>query len=181
MPKYTITEALAETKLLKTKIKTKKDFIGNNVGRMDVTPDPFEKEEGGSVGRIKREFQAIDDYRKRLIGIRTAIQNANSLTRLKIGEREMSITDWLNWKREVADEEVAFINQALSSVQQLKTQNERNPQVLKDKDTGAMQVLKPVFHLDQSWLQKQLEVNQEISGELDGKLSMLNATTFIEV
>lgn len=181
MPKYTITEGLAETKLIKAKIQTKKDFISQNVGRMDITPDPFEKEDGGSAGRVKREFQAIADLRMRLVGIRSAIQSANSVTRLTIGEREMSVTDWLNWKREVADEELSFIKQASTSIQQLKNQNERSPQVLKDKETGDSRILKPVFNIDQGWIQKQLEVVQTTLGELDGKLSMLNATTFIEV
>lgn len=180
MARYTITEGLAETKLIKTKIQTKKNFISSNAGRLEVIPDPFEKD-GGSLKRNSEEFQALKDLRERLVRIRTAIQVANSSTELTIGERKMCITDWLNWKREVADEELAFINQAISSLNQIKTQNERAPQCQKDPTTGEMRAIKPVFHLDQAWLQRQLETVQNIVGELDGKLSMLNATTFIEV
>lgn len=181
MQKMTITEALAKTKILKAKITSRKESTSQNLGRMDITPDPFEKEDGGSAGKIKRDFQAMADFRLSLVATRTAIQNVNSVTRLRIGEREMSVTDWLNWKREVADEELAFLKQAQTSIQQLKNQNERSPQVLKDKETGESRILKPVFNIDQAWLEKQIDIVQTTLGELDGKLSMLNATTFIEV
>lgn len=176
----TITEALAEIPLIEKKIQSKREYISQNVGRTSVMADPLAKTEGGSPAVIAREFQAIGDLSTQLVKIRSAIQERNTTNYVTLGEKTMTVAEWLNWRREVAPKTVSFLKQVTQACQQMKNQFERSPQILKDQE-GKQTIIQPVFHVDLEWVQKELERNEAILGELDGKLSMMNATTFVEV
>lgn len=179
MNKMTITEALAETKLIKSKIQAKKAFIADHGARLDIMPDPLANE-GGSDKRIKEELQGITDLRKRLVDIRTAIARANIETKVCVGKLNMSIADWINWKREVSDEHKNFLSQAVEQMRQTRRKLEQSPQVAKNED-GSQRIIKPVYHLNEGDIQKELEELLTVIGELDGKLSLTNATTFVTI
>lgn len=179
MAKLSVTEALAEVSLIEKKVASKRAYISQNLGRSSAVGDPLEKS-GGSDKVITETFQAISDLDKRRVAIRSAIQGKNCEAKLTINERTMSITDWLNTRREVAPGHLDFLKQLNTAQQQLKTQFERQPQILKGDD-GKQTIITPVFHIDPAWVQKELETWETMMGELDGKLSYLNATTFIEI
>lgn len=179
MAKMTITEALAETKLIVKKVKAQEEFIANNAGRTSVMNDPLEKS-GGTPAAITKAFQSIKDLQTRLVKIRTAVQSVNTTKHLVIGEKSMCIADWLNYRREVAPSYQAFLKLASMECAKLRNQFERTPQIIK-LDSGEQKIIQPVFHIDLEWLRKESEVVETVLGELDGKLSLLNATTEIEV
>jgi hypothetical protein len=77
--KLTITEALAEIKTINARLQKKRESIGTNLMRDSRIKDPMESE-GGSEEFIRKETQAIDDLQKRIVSIRTAIQQQNLVT-----------------------------------------------------------------------------------------------------
>jgi hypothetical protein len=178
MMKMTITEALAEVKIIDKKILSQNEYISQNVGRTSVMSDPLEKS-GGSQFAIQKAFQSISDLNERKVKIRSVIQQINCVTKVVIGEKTKTISEFLNWKREVAPSYIDFLKKANQACQQMKVQFERQPQILKDAE-GKQTIIQPVFHIDLDWLHKELEKTETMLGELDGKLSLLNATTFVE-
>ena len=101
MSKLTITEALAEIKTINKRLQTKRQNTLQYVARDARVKDPLERE-GGSVEFLKRERQSIKDLEQRVVAIRTAIQRSNLETRTTIAGRELSIAEWLTWRREIS-------------------------------------------------------------------------------
>ena len=75
-----ISEALAEIKLIDKKIKKKREDINTHSTRLEHLNDPFPLEHGGSAGFIKRELQAISDLIDRHVTQLKALQELQSLT-----------------------------------------------------------------------------------------------------
>jgi len=170
--KLTITEALAEVKTLNARIAKKRQGVANYLLRDARLRDPMEAE-GGVVDWIKRESQAIGDLEQRIVSIRTAIQRANLQTRLKVGSQTKVIAEWLNWRREVADGQKQHLNGLAGQIVNARrtVQNNKLPD-------GTHPDL--VVHLSEKDLGAQIETMEQTLGELDGKLSLLNATTTVE-
>jgi len=165
----TITEALAKTKLLVKKIDQKWESIA----RMAILPgdkkDPLEKE-GGSAAVIERELQAINDLSAELTSIRTKIQAANQSNILVLAETTKSVADWLNWHRE--------------SFPLLSTGTQRLIAVIENyrrSRTNPANQPEAVINVDETKLRKQAEWLLEVEGQLDGQLSLFNATHTIEL
>lgn len=189
MDKMTITEALAETKTIAKRLEKKRQFVFGNIGRDARVKDSFEAD-GGSSEYLRRERQAIADLEKRLVSIRTSIQRSNLATSVAIGRTTMSVAEWLTFRREVAEgrrQFLAALNQGIKKVrEQVQREGGRiNP-------TGAINALALVegagkspndviLHLNERELIEEQEELEKTLGDLDGKLSLLNATTVVEI
>lgn len=177
--KITITEALAEVKTIGKRIEKKKEFIAAYVLRQEMVRDPLEKH-GGSAKALAAELQGIGDLHERLIRIRAAVQHSNLATSLTIGKTTRVVADWLTWRKEVAPGLQKFI-------MQLRADIEKNRQQLRTKGVtvGAVSAeMKPtdvIVNIDEGNLASSAEALEETLGTLDGKLSLLNATTTVEI
>jgi len=172
--KITITEGLSELRLIDKKIASKQKAVVGLVTRVSLLADPI-KTEGGSEVYISRELQAIGDLFDRKTNIRRAIRKANEKTVLKVNDSEMSVADWLVWRREVAETEQYLYNQIRKQVQLSEVtfvQNQQRQTELKQADLIINVDIKTVFD--------NLADIEETMERLDGKLSLINATTFIE-
>src|SRR4029077_17206699 len=98
--KLTITEALAEIKTIGKRVETKQSQLESYIVRDSRMRDPMEKD-GGSAEFIKRERQAITDLQKRVVNLRLAIQQSNMVTKLSLNGTDMTVYEWLIWRREV--------------------------------------------------------------------------------
>ena len=181
MSKMTITEALAELKTINKRLQTKRQNTLQYVARDARVKDPLERE-GGSVEFLKRERQAIRDLEKRVVDIRTAIQRSNLETRASIGGHDMSVAEWLTWRREVSVASREYLNLLQYNIKNMrdKLQKEGRTMIAAQAEADA----KPgdvVVHLEEKLLLEEQEVFDTVTGELDGRLSLLNATTTIEV
>lgn len=174
----TITEALAELKTIEKRITAKREFVRNYMFRLDNLKDPFEKD-GGSVKHVHAEMQAIADLEARAVTVRRAIQSANDSTVLSLSGTEMSIADWLVWRREVAPSRERFLRDI---AQKLNTARDT---VRRQQTYTVGSVEQPkvdiIVNVDESRLNKELESLQEALGNLDGQLSLKNATVMVEV
>lgn len=198
----TITEALAEIKTIGKRLQKKREAVLNNIGRDSRLRDPMVTADfpGGVVEFVKRERQAIEDLEKRIVTIRTAIQRSNLETRCTVGDNTHTVQEWLNLRREVLESTPSMENPSGGRKQFLTAMNlairQVREKVQRDHpggrvvaaaaasaivQSGEKPPIEILIHLDEKNLLEEQEGLEKVLGELDGKLSLLNATTVIDV
>ena len=173
----TITEALAEIKTIEKRLQSKREFVLTYLMRFETMKDPLEKD-GGSVKAVKAEQQAISDLENRIVELRRLIQKANEDTKLTIEGEERSIADWLVWRREVAPGQEQFLYGLRSRLTQARQQVSRQ-QPTYGRDNVPEKPLDIVVSVNESDLAKSTEKVKSILGQLDGLLSLKNATVVV--
>jgi hypothetical protein len=166
MKEITITEALAEIKVLKARIEKKISAIRGFLTRRSDFLDPLEKD-GGSPNYVAAELQSIHDLSENIQRIRTAIQRANHDVKLTLRGTERSIQGWLNWRREVAPLRQSLFTAIAREIDKARPVGENDPQYLVNVDEKFIAAVSEQHVI-------QLE-------ELDGKLSLLNATVLVTI
>lgn len=175
----TITEALAEIKLLNDKIAKKRSFVLDNLVRIKQLPDALASQ-GGTQTVITSEVQAINDLETRLIKVRTAIMLANLVNTAECSGHTKSLYAWLVWKREVSTSKRNFFEQIYSHTKRKIDDLQKNPQVLQN-ETGVKALVEPETSLPyMEYANKYSEVS-EMLNKLDGVLSLKNATVLVEL
>lgn len=183
--KTTITEALADIKTSLSRIEKKRAIAGSFLGRDSRIRDPHEAE-GGSREFVRRERQAIADLEEKIVRIRTAIQKANQEVTIEIEGTTRTVGAWLNWRREVSENAKKFIATMATNINNLRQQAVRQGQsiIANGNVTAAntnMAVGDLVVNVDETALAEEIDKMERILGTLDGRLSLINATTMIEV
>lgn len=176
----TITEALAEVKTIGKRIAKKREFIGGYLVRQDKLKDPLVNE-GGSAAAIAREQQAVDDLESRIVAIRRAIADANARTEITLHGVTRTISDWLTWRREVAPARQAFNQKARGTLAQLRLEAQRKGVALRGSEVEVTDPNDLIVNVSEVELSKEAETMEHILGDLDGQLSLKNATTFVDV
>lgn len=176
----TITEALAEIKTVEKRIAAKREFVKTYLARSEGLKDPLEKD-GGSAKAITEAQQSIWDLETRLVELRRLIQSANEKTAISLEGETRSIADWLVWRREIAPGRKQFLNSLSSSISNLRS----NAMSRGFNMVGVNQVnsdVKPtdiIVNIAEGELSKEIEALQNILGQLDGQLSLKNATVMV--
>lgn len=173
----TITEALAEIKTTAKRIASKKNFINQYLYRLEGTKDPLEKD-GGSAKIIDQELQAIQDLENNIVTLRRGIQTANEKTSLTIEGETMSIADWLIWRREVYPSKSVYYAQLRNALSQVREQAKRQG-VSINAPQGQEKPNDVVVNINEKALAGLIETMDKIDGQLDGQLSLKNATVTI--
>lgn len=178
MPKLTITEALAEIKTNQSRIQKKRETIMRYFSRDAKLRDPI-TDEGGTQAFVKKERQSIGDLEGRIVKIRSAIQDVNLKTSLTIGGATKTVAEWLNWRREISNGQKAFLASMASHVSQVRAQAMR--QGMKVAEGESYTPGDVVIAVGEQELAREIEGMETVLGTLDGKLSLLNATTTVDV
>lgn len=165
--RITITEALAEKRLIKAKIEKKTMFVTQYHLGSEGRTDPLAKQ-GGSDKLLPHELDSIRDLWNRYTLIVAAIQKVNSETTLTVNDITDTVARWLIWKREVYEPYSRFF----LSLQQRAAVNRGQ----RNKDSETI-----ISYLDERIIQGILERMVDTFGKLDGALTLLNSTTFIEL
>lgn len=174
----TITEALAELKLLKSKVQKKQSFILTFLCRQEGLRDPLDKS-GGSEKEIASEIQAVNDLLGRYTKLRTAIANANAATAVEINGVKNTIAEWLVWRREVFPLTQSFLTAQVNHIANIRKQVQQQlgqPQPGTDPAFFQLKV-----NVDEKALSDTLEKLNDTFNTLDGRLSLHNATCAVEV
>lgn len=178
----TITEALAELKTIQARIVKKRDSIQQYLARQDAQRDPLERSvDGGSLAFIRNEMQAVADLETRVVAIRSAIQRKNHDINITVGDTTKSLADWLTWRREVMPLREAFyarVRGAIASVRQQAMQKGL-PVVVPGQQAQAPGDV--IVNVDEKQISDEIEKLETIKGQLDGQLSLKNATVMVEV
>lgn len=174
----TITEALAEIKTIGKRLEKKRANVLQFIARQDGIRDPLEKE-GGSVAFVAAERQAIADLGLRIVTLRGGIQKANETNVITIAGKTRTISDWLIWRRDVASGEGAFLSQLRQQLNSVRQQAQKAQSAVIPAGAVAASPADYIVNLDEQELARQIEAHEEILGQLDGQLSLKNATTQI--
>lgn len=186
MAKITITEALAEIKTINKRLVSKREFVLNYLCQEEKLVDPLLKD-GGAEVVLLRERQGISDLEQRIVDIRAAIAKSNDATLVTINSKTRSMTEWLAWRRDVSANEGGFLNaMRLRIAQERRAQSQAQPSTRfavahASASTGERQPANIVVFVNEQKLAQESEQFEDTLGQLDGKLSLLNATTFIEL
>jgi hypothetical protein len=178
MTKMTITEALAEIKTINARIGKKREAVMRYFARDAKLRDPMEAD-GGSKEFVRRERQAVHDLEERIVRIRTAIQTANISNSLQVGETSRSVSAWLNWRRDVSAGQKGFLGQLAGGLTQVRQNAVRQGMTVTDKDNYAPGDV--AIMVNEQELSREIEALEGVLGSLDGKLSLFNAVTTVEV
>jgi hypothetical protein len=186
MSTITITEALQEIKTIGLRLNKKRGSIGSYLAREARVRDPLEKD-GGSEKFITEELQAINDLEKRIVAIRTAIQRSNLGASLTIGAMSFTVAEWLTWRREIAGNQKQFLHTVVNAIAGFRNEVQKKggrvvgSAVAINEAIGVNDPPQIVVNIDERKVVKAQEEMEEVTGVLDGKLSLFNATTLIEV
>lgn len=172
MSKITITEALAEIKTIGKRIAKQVEFVNTYVSRPEMVRDPLDKE-GGSESLVNKGVQSILDLYTRWVDLRMAIQKANEETLLTVGDQTMPIARWLVWRREVSTPLQQFWATLGAKVSQHNYQW-KNQQ-------GITENCNAIINYPITKISEKHEQIVMVLGNLDGQLSLKNATTVIDV
>lgn len=189
MAEMTITEGLAEIKTIGKRLQKKKEAVLNNIARDSRLKDPLAGADGAtSESFVAGERQAIQDLERRIVSIRIAIQRKNLETAFTIGENTYTIQEWLDFRRDVSVGRQNFYAQMNNAITNIRTKAQATGARVTGIGSsaaivaaGEKQPVEILLHLDERQLLKDQEGLEQVLGELDGKLSLLNATTVINV
>ena len=174
----TITEALAEIKTINKRLEKKREFVSQFLWRQERIKDPLEKD-GGSQETIKRERQAINDLEERVIKIRRAIQQANDATTVTILEVSRTVSEWLTWRREIAQNQQKFLAVLRTGIYNMRQEAQKKGlNIAQNKETISSDN-DIVVNINEQELAKNIERLEEMLGTLDGQLSLKNATVLL--
>jgi len=172
-----LTEALAELKTLKKRIEATQQTILQYVVRDERMKDPLESG-GGTKTVIAQELQKLKDLRERYVKVRAAIADANAKTTATVGKMTRSVAEWLIWRREIAKDYQTF----LLALQQaaLKGRNVYQVPTHRQQEVGVSEI-RVAVGIDEKVLGQDIENYEEVTGNLDAQLSLLNARTEIQI
>lgn len=173
----TITEALAEIKLLVKKVEDKQNNICNYVAMPSDRRDPLDKQ-GGSEAYVAQEMQSVDDILERIVQIRLAINERNSATVLEVNGVKKTVAEWLIWDRDYFPSAIEGLRKVFMRINSERAKLTRSGLQATGQIKGADDI---IVNLSEKDLMAKIENLNDTSGKLDGMLSLNNATVTVEV
>lgn len=205
--KMTIHRALSELKLIDSKIEKQiNEIVPSGIYQKGKLINNYVKEEDFSTS-AKSKFDSVNDLIARKNAIKSAIVEANGVTKVKVSEKEMTIADAINFKavvkfkKKLIETLKARQQQVVAQLNQQNTVVEQNVQRILEATFGkenvkagkddVESVRKPYMDANEFHLFDPLKVAEKVEAmekevgdfemEVDAVLSEINAVTFIEV
>lgn len=205
--KISITRGLSELKVLKNRYEKEVglvDLMGVSVGNKMMAPhssytiEDFEKQALSS-------FQSLIDLEKRIIEIKTKIDQSNFVTKVKVAGKEMTVLEAIELKNFISLREARLLRMKLqlrsarTSYESAenknrerieKTMSEQNSSGNKDADLEAkikrsIEEVYSVALVDPLKLEEKIKEEEKFlenfKGEVDFVLSESNSLTYIEI
>lgn len=174
----TITEALAEIKTIQKRVEKKRQGMRAYLARQEGVKDPLAAD-GGSVAFIASERQAVADLNARIVRLRRGIAAANDATSVTINGVTRTVSEWLTWRRDVAPGEQGFLSMLRTELASIRTTAKRNSQNVVASESEAKQATDIVVNVNESALATEIDALEDTLGQLDGQLSLKNATVMV--
>jgi len=182
MEVLTISEALAELKILGDRLAMNAKFVLDHVARDERQRDPFEREQSTAAAQIAQRMDSSRDLRARAVALRRAIALKNFEVRVEIEGVTRSVGEWLIWRREIAKGYGAELAALVGHIERLQsTVAQQNLRMRTDNTGSSGEPVRLALMLGLAELQTLREQHQSTLGVLDGRLRVVNATTTIEV
>ena len=205
--KISITRGLSELKVLKNRYEREirdAKLIGVSVGKKMVSPytsyKPSDFEEQAKAG-----FQSLVDLEKRIIEIKTKIDQSNFITKVKVAGQEMTVLEAIEMKNlvDLKEQRLLLLKQQLrnarSSFEEAEKKNreriEKNVSeqtasgnkdaTLEAKIKESIESLYPLVMIDpikvEDEIKKEEKFLEDFKNEIDFVLSESNSLTYIEI
>lgn len=177
-----IAEAMAEVKLAGKKIQTNFEFVMRNLGREEWRKDPFDKDGTTQAEEVKKAMQSTADLQTRIVALKNAINRVNQGLTLEVSGMRMTVAEWLIWRKEVLPIEKKMLQQLANQIANIG-RGDQAAQVRRQFQ-GQAAVETPsswIVNVSDKWLVEQIQKLDTIEQTLDGQLSILCATTDIEL
>lgn len=178
MEKMTITQALAERKIIRSRIEREYSEMSRYMVREDNRIDPLEKI-GGSEKYIKERQQAIDALIERYVRMMKAIHVFNTSTMVEFAGRTRTVDEWLTYHKDLVSTQIGsclLIQKVVDSA--LKTNDK--VMVVAGKRGETEKPVQVVINTNPVAFNENISNLMEMKDRLWSMLSMLNAKTEIE-
>ena len=205
--KISITRGLSELKVLKNRYEREirdAKLIGVSVGKKMVSPytsyKPSDFEE-----QAKEGFQSLIDLEKRIIEIKTKIDQSNFITKVKVAGQEMTVLEAIEMKNlvDLKEQRLLLLKQQLKNARNSFEEAERKNRErieknvadqtsagtkdaeLEAKVKASIESLYPIALIDpikvEDEIKKEEKFLEDFKGEVDFVLSESNSLTYIEI
>lgn len=184
-----ITTALGEIKTTKAQLEKARENVLTHLCRDSDRTDPMAKS-GGSEQYIGQQLQKIGDLERKVVLLRTAVQQANLSNSLTVQGRTLNVAEWLVEKREIAKRQGEFHSLMAQRIAQRRRSpmretasfgRTRRRQSWEDDEDTPRTTKDVIVHLDEKKLAEDMEKHELVWGELDAALSLFNASTMVTV
>ena len=205
--KISITRGLSELKVLKKRYEREirdAKLIGVSVGKKMVSPytsyKPSDFEEQAKAG-----FQSLVDLEKRIIEIKTKIDQSNFITKVKVAGQEMTVLEAIEMKNlvDLKEQRLLLLKQQLKSARNSFEEAEKKNRERVEKNVAdqtaagtkdanleaeikeSIDRLYPLAIIDpikvEDEIKKEEKFLEDFKGEVDFVLSESNSLTYIEI
>ena len=205
--KISITRGLSELKVLKNRYEREirdAKLIGVSVSGKMISPytsyKPSDFEEQAKSG-----FQSLIDLEKRIIEIKTKIDQSNFVTKVKVAGQEMTVLEAIEMKNlvDLKEQRLSLLKQQLRSARNSYEEAEKKNRerieknvadqtsagtkdaALEAKVKESIESLYPVALIDpvkiEDEIKKEEKFLEDFKGEVDFALSESNSLTYIEI
>ena len=205
--KISITRGLSELKVLKNRYEREirdAKLIGVSVGKKMVSPytsyKPSDFEEQAKSG-----FQSLMDLEKRIIEIKTKIDQSNFITKVKVAGQEMTVLEAIEMKNlvDLKEQRLLLLKQQLKSARNSFEEAEKKNRERVEKNVAdqtaagtkdanleaevkeSIDRLYPLALIDpikvEDEIKKEEKFLEDFKGEVDFVLSESNSLTYIEI
>jgi len=169
----TVTEKLARLKTLKKQIEVGEQFVLQYAVRDERMKDPLESG-GGTKTVLAQKIQALNDLRAQYVRDRDSVAKSNAVTKVPVGKQIRTISEWLIWRREVANTYKIFLAALQQAV--IRGRTVLSVPAHRQQEVGVSEI-RIAVGIDEKVLGQEIEDFEVILGELDAQLSLSNATT----
>ena len=205
--KISITRGLSELKVLKNRYEREirdAKLIGVSVGKKMVSPytsyKPSDFEEQAKAG-----FQSLVDLEKRIIEIKTKIDQSNFITKVKVAGQEMTVLEAIEMKNlvDLKEQRLLLLKQQLKSARNSFEEAEKKNRERVEKNVAdqtaagtkdanleaeikeSIDRLYPLAIIDPIKVEDEIKQEEkfleDFKGEVDFVLSESNSLTYIEI
>jgi hypothetical protein len=206
--KYTITRALAELTTLKDKHQkevNKMNLIAVKQGAKIRKPNSSYSEKS-FIEQANQSYQSVLDIERRILSIKNQIDASNFITKVKIGDTEMTVQEALNMKRliELKQNRLYYLKTMKQKAQMdFDAGNEENRRRIEkmsqdqmsngsskagDAEKEIVESVEKIYKMDfidpvnlSDEIEKLENEIAEFNNNIDYVLSESNSTTYIEV
>ena len=205
--KISITRGLSELKVLKNRYEREirdAKLIGVSVGKKMVSPYTSYKPEDFE-NQAKAGFQSLMDLEKRIIEIKTKIDQSNFITKVKVAGQEMTVLEAIEMKNlvDLKEQRLLLLKQQLKSARNSFEEAEKKNRERVEKNVAdqtaagtkdanleaevkeSIDRLYPLALIDpikvEDEIKKEEKFLEDFKGEVDFVLSESNSLTYIEI
>lgn len=205
--KISITRGLSELKVLKNRYEREirdAKFIGVSVSGKMVNPYTSYKPEDFEE-QAKSGFQSLIDLERRIIEIKTKIDQSNFVTKVKVAGKEMTVLEAIEMKNfvDLKEQRLLLLKQQLKSARNSYEEAEKKNRerieknvadqtaagtkdaTLEAKIKAAVEDMYPIAFIDPIEVEKKIKEDEkfleDFKNEVDFILSESNSITYIEI